>query len=276
MEEKKELNLKIIIPLTILVIYLIVMVVIFLVVGHKDIVQNRKDFIVLDGDTIYSKEKEIWVQEDKEELSSLINNRTFYIFSNEQYVDTAKIKFERRSFYYDSAGRYKEIEYPVLLYSAAKNTGIEVFPFKMQDFNQEDYTILKNNVEDKQLVTTNKNDYSYVYKVEFDFDNDGSMEKLLFASTTDSYSKLMGEEVFNSVLYVDGSSVKSLLYNKSTMGNHADAYEYSIRNIVKFEKNDNYTIIFDKYVRMGLSYCYTFMEFDNSSINELGTCKEVS
>ena len=258
--------------------------IILLCGGYRYIVpstEEEKSYLIfydiniwqLDGDKIID-------ISDKDEITDILNNYSFDIYSENNYLTNAKIRYVDTTWRYVYGSRLQFIKAPMIAYYG--KTPITVSNAEVKSLEESDIKLLNQYAKQKNYEIPSIDDLTTSEKFSFDFDNDGKNETIYSASNfykmTEYEANNFDAMVYQIVLYVDGTNVQVIsndyIPKREEWSGKNTVHQFF--SIIKLPNQDNYGIVLNKYRSMGgLNYCPTLYLLKEGKFEQVKTCKEM-
>lgn len=259
------MNKKYIILITVTIIYILVL---FLVFGTNEIEkEQRKAIIILDDNTIWNLNKNVWSNITSAEGQEDLNTSEFTVFINYENIGKYYLtKDNNKWFLHDKNQNIKEYELGSF-FAVNANYPINILKFNYKQAN--DKKLINKVLSDNSIKDTDELTVSTVASL--DFDNDGQIEK--FYALSNAFARETSPSKVFSIVFMEKNNDIYYLYKATETNDGQNGCKPYINTILDINEDNIYEIAlscgyYSIQERLDMLYTYQDNQFKLLITNE--------
>lgn len=261
MDNKKMLikNLKYLLIVGIIIV--IYFVFAFFINGKTPVTNASGDYLIVGKNLILQKKDGKWQQ--LSQMDSKMLDKKYTIYDGEEKIENVKIQYASKKWYFFNED-YENIDVDDFKVAFNNNT-ITPAHYQLKNYSEDDARILNNFLSSNDQ----KNDVNfqmYTSYVEFDFDNDGTKEKIYTTSNV-SLSEAV-QNPFSAIFMVKDNQITQTI-SKDTSN------PFRVYSIIDIDGDGNYELIVTKGVIDIATFdsCYQIYKMNNGKWERIKGCE---
>ncbi len=255
MKKTNKRYLKIIIPLVVL------SSIFFIVVKFSSANNPKKDTIVVVGDTAFHEVRENYFEKmSEDEIENNVDWNSYYIFVDNSYFGKYNLYYSDKWYLFTEDRKAKKYDGELF---ATNNKNIKVLSLEKNQIS--DFSDVEMILSSKSISFTPN--YTSSYYVDFDIDNDNSVERLYVVSNLFPVDPVPDSRFFSLVFLKKDDNIFELY--SSISDDSLSGCKPDITNIVDINNDNKYEVV------LGCSYYsvdgikYNIYNFDKEKFNKL-------
>lgn len=224
-----------------IIVTLVIILVIVLVLYKLNIFGRKPDEanLVVDDTVMFKYSKKKWSIVNKN-LYEDYNWNKYKIYSNNDYYGKKQVVNMVDKWYIFETDR-KPVNIPDNRLYLGGKINTKLFKFESNNFDNKDMTYVHKILDNYKVSRSDQNNYTYGYKVVFDFDNDNSDEILYVVSNM--FSEGDFDKSYSFMFIRDGTKTK-MIYNKvEGQDMNLKGCYFHLFSIVKVDGINNYQLL---------------------------------